>query len=63
MSDPKQRDTRTQREREYDRLEEELSETTDPTARKYIKDAMRDMDREDQEHRDWEDEGFNRGWF
>lgn len=61
-NDPK-RDTRTAFEREYDSLEAELAETSDPKTRKHVIDAIREMEREAQEQENWQREGFERGWF
>ena len=44
----------TPAEREYDRLEEELANAETDEERKYIRAAMRELVREEQEHDEWE---------
>jgi hypothetical protein len=60
MSDPGRL---TPFERAYDALEGELANAVTDAERKNIRDAMRDMEREESERERWENEGEDRGWL
>jgi hypothetical protein len=51
------------RERELERLDEELATTDDPEEQRFIRNEMREIHRDMNEEDQWREEGYGRGWL